>query len=183
MAINSGGYVTKIVRGKICYVHRLVMEKHIGRPLTKDEHVHHINKIKTDNRIENLQIISNSEHGILHGLLNPPTVCSVDGCTKPTKGFGLCTLHYQRKRKGIDFSIPIRPEKGLYPHCTIEGCTKPHKGKGLCTLHLNRLRSTGTTDDPVRVTGCLIEDCINTHYAHGYCQKHYNKLKVYMFYR
>ncbi len=36
------------------------------RPLTADEVVHHINGDKTDNRIENLQLMTNAEHTIMH---------------------------------------------------------------------------------------------------------------------
>ena len=48
------------------YEHRIIMERHLGRPLLKQEHVHHINHDTLDNRIENLQLLTHSEHSRLH---------------------------------------------------------------------------------------------------------------------
>lgn len=46
--------------------HRWVMEQHLGHELATGELVHHINEIQTDNRIENLEIMSRAEHARHH---------------------------------------------------------------------------------------------------------------------
>lgn len=45
--------------------HRWVMEQRLGRVLTTDENVHHLNGVKTDNRLENLEVLSHSAHSTI----------------------------------------------------------------------------------------------------------------------
>lgn len=110
--LRSNGYIEvycpthpKAKTRKYIYEHILVMEQHLGRYLNADEVVHHINGNKTDNRIENLQLMTNSEHVASHGHKN--------------KGRSIDILHGAWSKK--------------YSCCTMCGTTTiKHKANGLC---------------------------------------------------
>lgn len=72
--ITTGGYIAHRCvghprasgTGHYVFEHILVMERYLGRHIKRDEVVHHINHNRQDNRIENLQLMTNGEHSKHH---------------------------------------------------------------------------------------------------------------------
>lgn len=59
-------YLYKYKESIVISYPKYLMEKHLGRYLTGDETVHHIDEDFTNNVISNLEVLTRSEHTILH---------------------------------------------------------------------------------------------------------------------
>lgn len=106
--LSPNGYVRIYISGiGRVFEHRWVMEQHLGRKIHRTEHVHHMNGNRTDNRIENLQLVDASIHNRLH---EPRIVTKAkswakgfdrciecDTTSRPHRARGLCRDCYRRR--------------------------------------------------------------------------------------
>jgi hypothetical protein len=64
--IDNEGYIQIYVNGEYERKHRFLMSQYLGRPLLRQEHVHHKNSNKQDNRKSNLELLTDKSHPRLH---------------------------------------------------------------------------------------------------------------------
>lgn len=105
------------------YEHVLVMEGILGRFLSDEEVVHHINEIKTDNRPDNLMLFPNQrEHRIFHIRLR-----ALQECGNPD--YRQCTFC---KQWDDPSNLKIRPHSSNYHTKCAREETKRRYAAGLC---------------------------------------------------
>lgn len=61
------GYIKLKIDGRLIFEHSYIVSKFIGRELLPEEVVHHLNFLRSDNRIQNLMLFPNQkEHQRFH---------------------------------------------------------------------------------------------------------------------
>lgn len=120
----KGGYVglTRYdANGQRSYYpeHRYIIEQIIGRKLLKNEHVHHIDKNRSNNNINNLLLLSASEHQKIH---HRKTSLSVQCCN--CGKIIIKNLYVLSKFKNVYCSKHCYIEHRFYKNAPKKGKTK-----------------------------------------------------------
>ena len=102
------------INGKKRPVHVVLMEQVLGRPLEKNEVVHHINGDKRDNSLENLQVMDRGEHTRMHTSGVSPTPEMIDKLRNALKGRPAHNRKFSREQVRV---IAERLKKG--EHLTV----------------------------------------------------------------
>lgn len=79
-----------------------------------------------------------------------PTCKHLEGCARPARKLGWCSMHYNRLRTTGD----VGPARKLTRWgeaaavCSVDGCADPARAKDLCDVHYQRMRTNGDTGSP-----------------------------------
>jgi len=115
---HAEGYNRLLINGKLVLEHRHIIETNLGRKLKADEIVHHINGIKSDNDISNLEIQNRANHSRHHALETPQVMIDLF-CY-------YCEKAFKRRRSRIQ-SDQRRGQKEFFCSrlCSINNLHKP----------------------------------------------------------
>jgi len=70
---SNQGHLYVRRNGQRIALYRVLMEEHLGRPLTSNEVVHHRDRDPLNNDLNNLQVMTRAEHCIYHLRVMPAT--------------------------------------------------------------------------------------------------------------
>ena len=138
--IRKDGYRQIRVNGEQILEHRHIFQRLIGRKLRSNEVIHHKNRIKLDNRIENLELTNHKDHCSMHHPKNM-SKCSITGCENTVMSRELCRTHYLRKTfHGTPYWIPLRVKRyESNSQCKVKNCVrKTRLKKGYCENHYQK---------------------------------------------
>lgn len=105
--------------------------------------------------------------------------CEVSGCDRAHKAQGLCSGHYQRKRKGQPLDGPIASSR---KPCVVAGCSGEVAAKGMCKAHYARSTRGQEVEAPLWRHGserqCEFIGCDDAHFSSGFCKLHYERNRL-----
>jgi hypothetical protein len=93
---DKEGYVRVLVGDILVGEHRIVLEQKLGRALGPHEVAHHVNEVKDDNRPENLEVKTRSQHSKDHAVRVEPVLLTCPICFK---SFPIKTRKYRERLK------------------------------------------------------------------------------------
>ena len=171
-SIATTGYKVIQVNGVQILEHRHIMQKFLNRKLRRGEIVHHKNHNRLDNRIENLELMTQESHAKHH---HPKRFCEVSDCGLPRFGNGYCAKHYQRLRIYGNAMHPFLVHKNKGKLCEAKPCNRKALIKGACGMHNRRMTKHGSYELPIKpIKICSMNGCIDTKRIKiGLCNKHY----------
>jgi hypothetical protein len=102
----------------------------------------------------------------------PDRTCSVEGCNRPSRSRGLCTMHWYRWRR---YGEPGGPEPLISKKdpdviCAVEGCTNKVQARKMCPKHYQQDRAIRNGSKQCRRDGCTLLAVLG-----GLCRPHYNR--------
>ena len=109
-------YRVLTIDGERVKEHRHVMEVHLGRKLRSNEHVHHKNQDIHDNRLDNLEVMSISEHLRTHAigrLLSPEIRVKISSAHTGKKLSPDHAAKIRMNNLGKKFSIETRKKMSI----------------------------------------------------------------------